>query len=432
MKLSFIFHNININYGDAGTEKYIRNQIKQYNSQNINCIVIFQLIRNYKIIEFDYYGIMLNYRYLGFFEKSDIIQWISKLKEQNNEFIDVFIHHLRDFNINSLLPLVDIIGKTKYYFLVHDFYSACTQYNLLKNGEKYCGDAKLYKEKCFDCKFYNESMNLKKSILKLFNLMEEQLQIIIPSVTAKELWCQAYPEYEKMVQVIPHLKLEGKYQGNRRLIGKDENIKVAFVGGQAFNKGWTKWKSASDQLLEQNIPIKLYYFGSAADERNAVRNVYVSVSKMGADAMMKELRKYEIDCVVLFSCVPETYSFTYYEAFAANAFVITNYDSGNIASEVKKNENGIVIDNEVGELVKLFINTEELRTKINEFKEKGILGPQTLLDNFDYMSLDYDDSDTSLNLPKRKRTIKRSIWEFIYRMKYRNYLDIIKDKKNGN
>lgn len=39
----------------------------------------------------------------------------------------------------------------------------------------------------------------------------------------------------------------------------------------------------------------------------------------------------EIDCVILWSNCPETYSYVYFECFAANTFILANSLSGNIA-----------------------------------------------------------------------------------------------------
>lgn len=429
MKLSIIFHNININYGDGGTEKYIRNQINKYNKSNINCVVIFQLTRNYKLIEFDYFGFMYNFKFIGFTNKTEIMKWINKIKNNGIQICDVYIHHLRDFNILSLISIIKVIGKTQYYFYVHDYYSTCIQYNLLKNGKSFCGDANLDKEKCSDCKYYLESIENKRRIYDLLLLIKKDLKVIIPSEFTKNMWCSAYPEFIECVLIIPHLKLEGKYLENRKYLGNTDCVKIAFVGGQAYNKGWENWKIASDILLAKKCKLKLYYFGSAKDNRMGIENVYVSIAKMGGDAMMNELRRHNIDCVVLFSCVPETYSYTYYESFAANTFIITNYDSGNIANLVQKNKNGIIIENNVNALVKFLSDSKQLISLINSFRSKNIYGPLKLINNFSKI-FEYEQDNKKIKFPIFPISIKRLLWELIYRIKYYNYINIIRKKED--
>ena len=60
--------------------------------------------------------------------------------------------------------------------------------------------------------------------------------------------------------------------------------------------------------------------------------------------MTKALEKYEIDVVYLGAVWPETFSYTYYEAYEAGCFILTNKQSGNICAQVRKNKNGLVFE----------------------------------------------------------------------------------------
>ena len=75
--------------------------------------------------------------------------------------------------------------------------------------------------------------------------------------------------------------------------------------------------------------------------------------------MVVELMKNSIDISFLWSIWPETYSYTYYESFAAGSFVITNNLSGNIADQVRNNKNGIVLE-DYSELIDLLSNEDYL------------------------------------------------------------------------
>ena len=54
------------------------------------------------------------------------------------------------------------------------------------------------------------------------------------------------------------------------------------------------------------------------------------------------MEKDKIDIVMLLSNWPETYSYTMYEALAANCFILSNENSGNIEQNVRKEHWGII------------------------------------------------------------------------------------------
>jgi hypothetical protein len=89
-----------------------------------------------------------------------------------------------------------------------------------------------------------------------------------------------------------------------------------------------------------------FHLGIAGIRKPGVRYVDVSFLKEGENAMLKALREHKIDGVFLWSIWPETYSFTLYESFAENCFVITNPTSGNIAAQIESGFRGAVFDDE--------------------------------------------------------------------------------------
>jgi hypothetical protein len=59
------------------------------------------------------------------------------------------------------------------------------------------------------------------------------------------------------------------------------------------------------------------------------------------------LKKHKVDFVLLWSQVPESFSFTMHEARAAGKFIITSKKSGNIAHEVSKHPDwGVALESD--------------------------------------------------------------------------------------
>ena len=96
--------------------------------------------------------------------------------------------------------------------------------------------------------------------------------------------------------------------------------------------------------------------------------------------MLKALRENKIQVAILWSICPETFSFTYYECFAAGVFVITNQNSGNIEAMVRENKNGIILRDEM-ELLYFLSNPEMLKEKIMDWVERDYNCPEILREN---------------------------------------------------
>jgi hypothetical protein len=97
-----------------------------------------------------------------------------------------------------------------------------------------------------------------------------------------------------------------------------------------------------------------FHLGAAGLKMPGVTYVPVSFLDDGPDAMIQALQKNRIDIAFLWSIWPETYSFTLFEAFAANCFVVTNEISGNIAVQVRASGRGAICrdESEVFEMLK--------------------------------------------------------------------------------
>ncbi|MRM90672.1 glycosyltransferase family 1 protein [Faecalicatena contorta] len=207
--------------------------------------------------------------------------------------------------------------------------------------------------------------------------------VITPSKVALNQWKKAYPSFKGTALIIPHQKRRGVYRGNNKRINENETLKIAYIGAPLIEKGWNYWNEAIKKAHEKGCREEFHVFG-------AIRNnpEYVVIHEItfqnGLNSMITALRRNEIHCVVLGSIVKETYSYTYFESLASNAFVITNLLSGNIAYETKKNKNGIVL-NRPDDLSQLFLNENDLRNKINNYRKREFNVPLELVENDDFI-----------------------------------------------
>lgn len=314
----------------------------------------------------------------GLYTTRELVKELLELQREHYRLQSVTIHHLLNLYFPDLYFLLDGMTGT-IQVMIHDYYTVCPQCFLLKNNEKFCGEDGYREEKCRNCRNYPDVENHVQRMKEFFYRYLGRMQLIFPSEHAKQLWSKAYPEIGIVKKVVPHLMLCGEYLGNMEEIAEERPIKIAYIGQQLYLKGWDIWKQLYlDKKFENGY--RSYYIGMGKDTGSSDTVVRVSFQKDGRDGMQKMLRKRKIDCAILWSICPETYSYVYYECLAANLFVITNVDSGNIAAMVRENGNGEVL-NCICELEELIGTPFLLKEKINRWRAEKKFGAKILFDN---------------------------------------------------
>ena len=128
---------------------------------------------------------------------------------------------------------------------------------------------------------------------------------------------------------------------------------------------------------------KFFQFGTCSTHYPFIEEKQIDLNE---NTMTDVLRKEKIDCAVLWSIIPETYSYTFFEAYSANCYILTNEFSGNIAIKVAEINNGYIAHN-ANELESILDNDIELAALINKFKTSNNYGPKSLITNMDVLNL---------------------------------------------
>jgi len=115
-----------------------------------------------------------------------------------------------------------------------------------------------------------------------------------------------------------------------------------------------------------------YHFSSVAGTTGNYSRVHTEASSEKGTMMTDKLRQYEVEAVLLWSTVPETFSLTLHEALAAGCFIITNKVSGNIQDYIQRNPGrGVILDSEDDLLD--FIKTGKLAQSVQDYQKDGKL-----------------------------------------------------------
>jgi glycosyltransferase involved in cell wall biosynthesis len=235
-----------------------------------------------------------------------------------------------------LRDLSDILSfyTAPIYWWLHDYFTICPSYNLFDKRNQYCG---FPNAECKNCSFYSDEYIA--SYYNIFLMVQSRLTIVAPSEITKEIWGARYHNFINNIKVVPHWDIindeEEKGYSN-------EKIRIAFLGTMQENKGARAWEKLI-QSIDRNR-FELFHFGKTYDKKKTggqfVQNILVSQGEM-----ISVLKRNTIDIAFLWSTWPETYSYTYFEAYAAGCYVLTNTVSGNISAMVAQKKNGKVLDN---------------------------------------------------------------------------------------
>lgn len=402
----------------GGTNKVILAHKEMFESERISHVHIFpRMIKVPRIgVLFNCWGIAIEgYVFEEVYNSKEIIQILNQLTHLS-KFKEIHLHHLKNINLRQLQEILDIFDVPMKFYL-HDYYTVCLQYNLLMNDKNYCGDGAVSENKCAGCKYYPYSLKLFKIFKSFFKRYQDNIIFIAPSDVAKKVWSSAYPNHADKVKVVFHQELVGYYNDNLEEIPDSKPLKIAYVGSQSINKGWIEWKEAVGKAYKAKCNLDFFYFGNTDESIRYVKEISVVFTSENINAMVDAIRQESIDVVVLWSIWPETYAYTYYESTAANTFVITNKNSGNIAYMVKKRKNGIVLGSGK-ELEELLCDEARLRTLVNLFKSQNNYGPFNLAENIEIIGLISKDSKKVFIVPERTDNIffksKRKIFTIIY------------------
>ena len=377
---------LTVSYADytkstGGTDKTILAQQNVFNSNSVTVFHIFPVRHIWRVkLSAEYvWGLCVDGVWKAFYDTQGVLCFLQAQIRRGLRFRGVIIHHLMHISLHELSALLDCM-ETSIFMYIHDYMTICSAGGLARDGKKFCGASSPTSEKCAQCSLFSESLIKRTSeISSFFAQYKDRITFVFPSETAKRVWLSVYGIYASQTVVAFHQTCVGTYMANISPVMAEEPLKVAFIGYQSPIKGWYYWINAAKKLHEAGTNYELFQIGSCNDHFDYINEINLDF-RLSLTAMTDALREKQIHCAVLWSVIPETYSFTYYEAFSANCFVLTSEASGNIAEQTHNRGNGYCADSPE-ELEQLLLNEDMLRNLVNDFRSKGLYGPETLRDS---------------------------------------------------
>ncbi len=283
---------------------------------------------------------------------ASFVDLIAVIAEQRRKGIDVrsVIHHLMGFAPELVFELLHASGDSRPIVWIHDFFTICPSYALMRNDVDYCGAPQPMSAACSICSYGDERKPHLKRIRKLFEAL--QPSVLAPSEIALTLWrnsgCLPHSQGEArpIARIItaPSQQLTEPSPSRRPL-------RVAHLGARAFLKGWSIFEDLALRLANDGRYefLQLGSPDSGFPLPSFIRNIPVIVDTNKRNAMVEAIAEARIDVVVSWQLCPETFSLSVHEALVGGAFVVARIGAGNVwpAVEANARDQGCAVPDEI-------------------------------------------------------------------------------------
>lgn len=306
-----------------GSRKFIDGQLEQFRQAGFYTIEIVPLLyyeagrRESSVL-----AVSANGAYQGLFS-------VGELAEKHPKVRGMVIHSLY-YSHGTMKSLLDsIIVETRILYYVHDYSCLCFQRFLYKDKKPCIGiDGNMDCDTCAEDKKRRKLLRFHQSVFEKYKVL-----LIAPSEDTRE----RVERYYKNVVSLPHLEFD------QESFNKQVNcrIKIAYIGTAIWHKGWETFTRLVDRFHQK---YEFYCLGDCPDDLKIQNVTYIPVELKDSGnvlTMTEALLQNSIDIAYIGSILPETYSYTYYEAYEAGCFILTNTKSGNVCSQVIANQNGV-------------------------------------------------------------------------------------------
>jgi hypothetical protein len=351
----------------GGTEKVIRAEKALFEKMNISYLHVFPTFIPFIPPDDNHMvGVSIDGNLIGTYTLSEL-GLVFDLLVRDDYFRPVacHLHHLKGISLNEVNHLIRILNPPKIRFFIHDYYAICPQFNLLRDGGVFCGGPPVESDICAACSWGRGRSSHTKSFGDLFR--SHDMEFIAPSRMAADIW-NATALYEgTTVRVVPHFRLSEVRSVPVKTTGNPKRLRIAYVGYQADIKGWQTWSRITQEVNSDFY--EFYHIGAAEDQLPGVLHLPLPLENGEENPVADLMKKLDIDIALLWSIWPETYSFTLFESLAGRCFIITNPQSGNIASVVRDRSAGAVFAAET-EVLDFLKDSSRVHGILTEYKTR--------------------------------------------------------------
>ena len=290
----------------------------------------------------------------------------------------IICHHLMGHAPELVLDLIRASGTHRITCWIHDFFTLCPSYGLMRNDVAFCGAPDPSSPACTVCCYGEERVRHVRRMETFFEITDPNL--LIPSEPARDFWLRKSTLCHADAAVVSHARLVMASSS----VGAGTNsepraLRVAHLGVGATLKGWHIFR---DLALECDGDDRYAFLNLGSwvpsDLPSCIRHVPVRVTPANRYAMVEAVAEARVDVAVIWSLCFETFCYCVHEALAGGAFVITRVGAGNTWPAIERNapRQGCALTDEE-ELFQLFKNRDLERIVDASNRRRGALIPSS-------------------------------------------------------
>jgi len=355
----------------GGIQKFIRDESDIAKSLGYDYLHLTPSIPQIKFIDDSNSKFLVNCtfndKFIGTLTSEDLVHIFTSLSIKREKLIDVVVlHSVMGWNLKSLMSILEL-NKTKLFFYMHDYFSLCHEWKLLKNNLESCGSPALNSRSCEICAHNHGRDTHLSHIKKIFNL--KNIKIVFPSLSAQKTFQNASVGITAAEVVLPHIDVKQVNAKSSEFKSVEEaavsTVRLAFCGHPSEHKGYIHFLELVNQLTGSN-KFEFYHFGVHAVDFENIKFIKAEM-KDGSSNMSELIRKNHIDIVFVGSIWSETFNFIAYEAAQANAALLAFNESGNVADFINQFKIGLTSEN-IYQIIDALL-APNFNSKLNSWKK---------------------------------------------------------------
>jgi FkbM family methyltransferase len=301
----------------------------------------------------------------------DLAAMLGNARADGTQLAFVF-HHLLG-HVPELLATLPIAADARPILWIHDFFTLCSSFTLLRNDVKFCGAPPTDSGACSICIYGTDRQEHVRRMQAFFAAINPK--VLAPSAVTLDLWRQRSNLPHAGATVVTPARLILRNQNDPVTTANEGCLRVAHLGGASLHKGWPVFEHlAATHIGDPRY--EFYHLGLGSVPSSRYRHDPVRVTVNHRDAMVEAIMRHRIDVVICWPLWPETFCFTVHEALAGGAFVVARLAGGNVWPAVAANApgQGCALADEPS-LFHLF-ETGEIRTRVTAARRaRGTLYP---------------------------------------------------------
>jgi len=286
--------------------------------------------------------------------------------------LEIVIHHLKG-HVPEFLATLPVAAGSRPIVWVHDFFTVCPAFTLMRNDVKFCGAPPAESAACTVCAFGTDRRDHAPRMRDFFATTCPT--VLAPSAVTLDFWRCRGGLIHAASAVEPPAQLVMAMGDDPVATQVGSPLRIAHLGAALMHKGWHVFEDLATRYAKDRR-FQFYHLGADGVPSLKYTRDPVRVTPDRRDAMIEAVVRNRIDVVICWSLWPETFCFTVHEALAGGAFVVARKAAGNIWPAVQANapEQGCAVEDEA-ELSDLFESGELQMLVARAHRSRGALHP---------------------------------------------------------